>query len=325
MTGTSRPRVSLRVVDSAGRQVEIEQPIRRVVVLNGRAAEMMRAIGAADRIVATNSAMKERDAAFWPELSQLPAVGSAFEPNMEIIAELRPQLVIAYARRPGSTFDEQMAKFGIPTLRLDCYWPEEVVDDARLLGRLFGQQDEAEKLVAFIEDWRALIQERIAEVPADERPAVFVESYGNLRGAGPGTAGHSMCVLAGGRNIVEELGTRNPTVSSEWILERNPFAIVKAVSASAGGYGADDAKGMLAVREEIMARTGWRNLRAVREGRVYLVSSNVWLGPSHVAAQAQLAKWFYPERFADIEPKDILREYIETFHSLSDTGEPFYP
>lgn len=316
---------SITVTDSAGREVEIRLPVERVVILNARAAEVMRAIGAAGLVVGINSTMKDRDAAFWPEWSQLPAVGAAFTPNAEAIAQLRPDLVVAYSRRPGPTFDEQMAKFGIKVLRLDCFWPQEMADDARLLGRIFGKDDGAERLMAFMEKWGGLVEERIAEVPQEERPKVFVESYGEFRGAGPGSAGHEMCGLAGGRNIVGELKTSYPSVSTEWILEQNPYAIVKAITAAAGGYGADNLEGMRAIRAEMMARAGWGNLSAVREGRVFLVSSNVWLGPSHVAARAQLAKWFYPDRFEDVDPLAILVEYLKEFHGLDDPGAPFYP
>jgi iron complex transport system substrate-binding protein len=306
--------------------VQIKLPARRVISLSWDAAEVIRAIGAADRLVGVNSTVAKAPT-FWGKLSQLPQIGGAFEPNCEVIGELHPDLVIAYEMRPDKTFEEKMAKFGIPVVRLDCFRPERMTSDVRALGQVLECNEGAERLAGFIEKWGLVVEERLREIPAEKRPRVYVEGYGDFRGNGPGTGGHSMCLLAGGRNIVESLGAKNPTVSSEWVIEQNPDVILKAVSSSEkiAGYGAPDDKGMKGLRDQIAARAGWDRIAAVRDGRVCLVSAHAWLGPAYVAGELQLAKWFYPALFADVDPQKVLADYLKTFHGLEAAGVLFYP
>ena len=317
---------TVRVTDATGKEVQIALPVRRVVSLSWDAAEVIRAIGAADRLLGTNSTMV-KEPLFWGKLSKLPQIGGAFDPNCEVIAEQHPDLVIAYEMRPDKTFDEKMAKFGIPVLRLDCYKPERMTTDVRALGQILECNEGAEHLVAFTEKWTHLVEERLRDIPAEKRPQVYVEGYSDFRGSGPGSGGDSMCVLAGGRNILKALGTEYPNVSSEWVIEQNPNVILKAVSSSAevAGYSARDDKGMKDLRDQIAARTGWDKIAAVRDGRICLVSAHAWLGPASVAGELQLAKWFYPALFADVEPRKVLADYLKTFHGLASTGVLFYP
>ena len=323
--GPAAPR-SVRIADAAGKEVQIALPVRRVISLSWDGAEVIRAIGAADRLMAINSTMA-KEPEFWGSLNKLPRIGGAFDPNCEVIAELHPDLVIAYAMRPDSTFEEKMAKFGIPVLRLDCYKPERVTTDVCALGQILECNEGAKRLAEFMEKWTHVVEERLRDVPPERRPRVYVEGYMDFRGSGAGTGGDSMCVLAGGRNIAESLGVKYPTVSSEWVIEQNPDVILKAVGSSdkIAGYGASDDKGMKELRDQIVARTGWDKIAAVRDGRVCLVSAHAWLGPACVIGELQLAKWFHPALFADVDPQKVLADYLKTFHGLTATGVLFYP
>jgi iron complex transport system substrate-binding protein len=96
-------------------------------------------------------------------------------------------------------------------------------------------------------------------------------------------------------------------------------------STGVGGYTAKSDAGMKRLRDDIAARTGWDRTTAVRDGHICLVSADAWLCPAYVAAQLQLAKWFHPDLFQDVQPRKVLREYLQTFHGVRDTGVPFYP
>lgn len=300
--------------------------VKRIVPLSWDAAEIIRALGKADAIAAVNSTVAD-DEAFWPNLSKAPMIGHAFNPNCEAIVKIRPDLVVAYKNRPDAAFDERMKAFGVPVLRLDCFRPGEVEDDIRFLGSTLDADEKAEELVTFIDKWRTLVTERVAAIPDSERPRVYLEGYRAFKGSGGGTGGNILCSMAGGRNVVANLKTRYPTVSSEWLLKENPDIVVKAVSTSAkaGGYDDDDRTAMKAIHEELTLRPGWDGLAAVKNDKVYLVSASSWLGPAYVVALARMAKWFHPEKFADIDPTVIHKEYLRRFHGLSETGVQYYP
>ena len=78
-----------------------------------------------------------------------------------------------------------------------------------------------------------------------------------------------------------------------------------------------------------MAMPGFHRIPAIEDGRVYVIASSYAFGSSSPAALVRVASWLYPDRFADIDPDEIHREYLETFtrtdEEIRETGTFFYP
>jgi len=245
-------------------------------------------------------------------------VGSWREPNSEIIAELEPDIVLAYAKTPSPEWEARMASQGIRVLRLDLYRVESLEREVRELGRALGRTEEAERFCAWHSRWMKRIQETIDGV--SQRPSVYVESYSDYQAAGPGSGGHEMCVIAGGRNVSEEMAIPFPRVTPEWVVTQNPDVIVKAGSFSAS-YGAGDSGAALNRRRDaIMQRPAWSLIRAVASGRVHVLDSSIWVGPRAVVGVAYLVQWLHPGLIADLNGEALHKEYLETFQKLPYKG-----
>ncbi|NDJ77211.1 MAG: ABC transporter substrate-binding protein, partial [Chloroflexi bacterium] len=65
--------------------------------------------------------------------------------------------------------------------------------------------------------------------------------------------------------------------------------------------------------EEIINRPGWDNIDAVKNGRVYIIKSDVFLTFRYPVGLLYYATWFHPELFADIDPAAVHQEAITTF------------
>jgi len=85
-----------KVTDSLGNEVVIYAPIKKIIAINSNAVELLRSIRAEDKIIAVDDSVKN-DNIFFPELGQLPNVGTGRAPDSEKILELRPDLVIISA------------------------------------------------------------------------------------------------------------------------------------------------------------------------------------------------------------------------------------
>jgi iron complex transport system substrate-binding protein len=83
------------------------------------------------------------------------------------------------------------------------------------------------------------------------------------------------------------------------------------------------------LREQIMGRPELANVTAVRDGRVYVISNDLYGGAQHFIGVAYLAKWFYPELYEDLNPKSIHQEYLTRFqgldYDLNEHGVFVYP
>ncbi len=62
------------VVDTVGNIIKINQPAKRIVVSYYGAAEILRSLGVADRVVGVGKTVKQRKT-FFPRLGKLPSIG----------------------------------------------------------------------------------------------------------------------------------------------------------------------------------------------------------------------------------------------------------
>jgi iron complex transport system substrate-binding protein len=123
--------------------------------------------------------------------------------------------------------------------------------------------------------------------------------------------------MAGGYNVFgDELG-EYIDVDAEAVIVEDPEFIVR-VEKKAGGYELDagDTTVLEEVRSEIMNRTGLEHLTAVENGTVYIITNHVIGGTRNFIGIGYLAKWLYPELFADLDPKAIHQEYLTKFQGL---------
>ena len=313
MTGAAAS--SMTVTDSLGRTISLDLPIRKIVALNSDTLEVLRTLDAEELVVGVISEIG-RDPGFWESLAGKTPVGSWRDPDIEAIAALQPDLVIAYGRNPGSSLEERLGFFGIQVLRFDFYKIKTLEKEVAVLGELLGREKEARRFC----EWHHRYLEMIKKgVPTDARhPTVYIESYSDYHAAGPGSGGDQMCVMAGGRNAAEGFDIPYPLVTPEWVMVQNIDVIVKAASCS------DGCNVTVATlnhrRDVVMNRPGWNRIPAVRAGDVYVMESSIWTGPRAVIGIAFMAKWFHSGLFPDLDPGAMNREYLESFQGVSCQG-----
>ncbi len=85
---------SITIVDSAGRVVEIPQPLERIAVWDSAAAEVIRAFGAKDKIIGIAEYMARKYPFYWPDLMDKPQIGSWYMPDYQRTKEIEPQVLI---------------------------------------------------------------------------------------------------------------------------------------------------------------------------------------------------------------------------------------
>ena len=311
----------INITDARGRSVQVRLPVKKLVVLTSDALEVIRALKAEDLVVGVNTGIT-KDPLFWPGLKNKPIVGSWRGPNYELIVELNPDIVIGYARHPSQDMEKKLAPFGITVVRLDFYKIRSMVKEIKILGRILGKEQEARQLIDWYHEKLKLTERE--SMPLRNRPDVYVESYSKYHTTGPGSGGHEMCVLAGGNNIASNFSIPYPEITPEWVLAKNPHIVVKATALS-NCYVMTDPDPLKSVRDEIMARPAWDNIRAVQDGKVYVMASDIWTGPRAIIGISYMAKWFYPEVFNYLDPEKLHREYLENFQGIKCQGVYVYP
>lgn len=295
------------------------------MVTNSDVAEVICALGMADRIVgASDTCMKDQMLA--PKLKGAQDVGRSFTPSTERILALKPDIVFGYGKFLKQEIINQIQRAGIPVVLLDCYKLKTMAQDIRVLGRIFGREKQAADYIGVFENYRRLVEDRTRQLPLRDRPWVYLESYSDYSTVGPGSGGLQMLEAAGGRNVAADTRIPYPKISPGWVVARNPAVIIKAASSRSvpSGYG-ENADAMEAKRAEILSRPGWKGISAVKNGRVYVISSDIYTGPRAVVGIAYFAKWIHPRLFADLDPAAIHKETLARFHGLEPEGAWVYP
>ena len=318
------------VVDSVGRQVTIPQPLTRVVILHSDGAGAIQALQATGAVVGTSDYIAGKPDAY-PLLQNLTKCGSASMPAYESIIALNPQVVITYIGAtgyalPASTWDEKLAGTDIKVVGLDFYNPTTLCRDMNTLGVLMGKQQRAAEWVTFVQGYLDKVAIGVASLTTAEKKDVYFESWTDWKSAAEGTGWHDMLVMAGGINIMAGSGATYPVASPEAVLEAGPDVVLKQADSAGAvlGYYATDNTQAEAKRQELISRSGWPDLPAVQNGRVYLVSAEICGGFGKPVCILYLAKALYPDKFADLDPAAFHQAYCE-FQGVPYKGIHVYP
>ena len=303
----------LTIIDAVGKAVTIYKPIKRIVVCHAMFAEVLRSLGAEDKIVGIPSYMAEYTV-FYPDLSKLPTVGGASKPDSEAILSLNPDLVIVYGT--WAEYLEGHLQNIAPVARLTYRPFSTTEEDIRKLGYIVDREKEAEELIDFHEGYLSIIKDRIAGVSEDEKPRVYLE-YSDYRTTAIGSGTHEMLIMAGGRNIAADL-TGFPYVDPEWVIEQNPDIIIARARSTVipCGYSEDDPLAIKEKREKIMNRPELAEVEAVKNEKVYCFTTAISTGLSYFIGIPYIARWLHPDLFDDLDPEAVHQEYLTRFQRL---------
>jgi len=312
----------LTIVDSVNRAVTVKKPIKSIVVLTYPVAEATKIIEAEELVIGVSKDIKSRET-FFPELSILPSIGVASAPDVEKIIDLNPDLVFTGRLLGVSDGLEGMPSDSIAVIRWDMGRLEMMTKNIKKLGYLLDKEDLSEEFCDFYDEYvEDTIKARIEQIPDEEQQTVFIEHPVEYNTFVKGSGGHEVCVASGGINIAADFPSISPkpviNVNPEWLVEQDPDVIVKTVTCTPGLCGCDvnSSEEMDKLRETVMNRSGWSNLTAMKTGRVYLIDFDLVGSTANFVGATYMAKWLYPDLFADLDPKAIHQEYLTRFQRL---------
>ena len=256
----------------------------RIVSLVASNTEIVCAVGAGDRLVGVDDFSD-----FPPEVAELPTVGRDLDIDVERVAALEPDLVLASLSVPGMERNvERLAARGLPYVAIHSRGLSGVVEDVRRIAALVGVQERGEALARQLTDRIERVAVRTRDVKSPI--AVYWEWWPRpyITAGGPSWM-TDLCRLAGGRNVFADLEQESGVVTAEQVRARQPEAIVICWC---GARKLPDPK-------LLNRRDGWAWLPAVRRGRVYAVLEPLYgrPGPRLVDGLEELAALLHPELF----------------------------
>ena len=333
--GGSTAQNTRTVTDSAGRTVAIPETVERIVCVNVGALRYTCYLGAQDLVVGVEDyEQQERSLTRlynyvnYDAFASLPVVGGNGDPYPESIIAAGPDVIVAAAFTADDA-DDLQSRTGIPVVVVpgsDTTLDEGAFETIRLMGEVYGREERAEELTAYLEGVRDDLEQRTAGIPEEERPSVYVGgvSFKGVHGFEGTEAGYGPFVLIHADNLADTTGQAGAfDIDTEQVLAWDPDVIFL------------DFNGMALINEDYAKNPDYyQGLTAVREGRVYAQISFRSYASNLETALADAyyaAAVLYPEQFADIDPVEKAGEIFTAllgsnpYDDLKEAGYAFRP
>lgn len=271
----------LTFADDMGRKVTLAAQPQKLISLAPSNTEILFALGLGEKVVGVDDYSD-----YPPEAAAVAKIGGFSKPNVEKIVDLKPDLVLASSMHEQAV--KQLEQLGVPTAVVDPKTVDEVLTSIKWIGRATGAEERAGQLVAQMEERIQRVRALVQEIPEEKKPLVYYEVYSDpLMSAGPKTLIGQLIELAGGRNIARTAETDYPKFSAEAIIKANPEIII---------FPRFHGTASLTV-EQVKARSGWEEISAIKNNRIYSIDANIISrpGPRVVEALEQLTQMIHPE------------------------------
>ena len=261
------------VSDLLGNEVTLNQTPKRIVSLAPSNTEIVYALGLGDKLVGVD-VMSDYPA----EVSKVEKVGDFNGPNLERIAALKPDLILAGNTLQKETID-QLKTLGMAVACTEGTAYADAFTSIEIIGKLTGTTDKAAEVITDMRATETAVLDAVAGVGSG-KVVYYAMSYGDTGNwtAGPGTFPYEFIEMCGAKALTEGMTQSWIDYNLEDLIKKNPDIIL--LSSDMGDASTFE------------KTEPYNTLTAVKEGRVVVVDADLCSrpGPRIVEGLKQFAE-----------------------------------
>jgi len=286
------------VVDQSGRRIEVRKPFGRIISLYGAHTENLFALGCREQIVGVSP-----QEAYPPEAAQKPAFSYHDDPEKFLAA--RPDLVLVRPMidRGHPQFVERLAKSGITVASLQPGTVQEMLVYWQILGLLTGHEAQAAGMAERFTRAAADLRSLTAGIQPKKR--VYFEAIHNkMKTFSPDAMAVFALETAWGVNIAADAQPVRETNIAAYGKER-----ILARASEIDVFLAQSGTMNQPTIELITAESGFKAIRAVKTGQVYIIDERLVSRPTLRLLDGifEIGKILYPDDFTERAREIIAR------------------
>ncbi|APM39791.1 ABC transporter substrate-binding protein [Clostridium kluyveri] len=336
--------------DMAGRKVKLSTNINKIVTLRYMETNILGAILGKDfdkKVISLGQDLKTNDIDLYQKFSQtfdmdkIVQCGSIYDDSVssEKLLELDPDIIIVdyYFMQKSSV--KKLIEVGLPVVFIDSDGSNpkkdplySMLDSMSMLGDMLGYKEKTDEMVKYARDRidNALEIANKAVKESSKKPSVYFE-LGNVTPEEIGTTRGETSIGFGA--LLKRLGAENigeghgsESLNPEIVLSSNPDMIMigganwnPTSNIMRFGYFVteEQAKKHLG---EYTKRSGWSELSAIKNGRLYGFHFNYAKYPFDFAVVEYIGKKLWPEQFKNVDPEADLKEFFSKYMPISYSG-----
>ena len=266
-TAVSQEASTRTEVDKTGTSVLMPSHPKRVVILNTANIDMYLAVqgnivGRMDAASLTGE-LKEK-------VKDIPSVGNTYNPDVEKIISLNPDLVIGMNIANHIKLREALQAANIPLYINDLDSFEDVNRSLQLFGELTNHEEISKKEIQKIEQAFTMYKVKIKDKP-HPKTLLLLGTPGNLNVSTDRSFSGKLLDSLGANNIGKYIGGDAPYVplSLEFIQEQNPERIIFVVM-----YPDPSIKESFV--KEMQSNPAWQHVQAVKTDQIHYVPGGLF-------------------------------------------------
>jgi iron complex transport system substrate-binding protein len=247
------------VTDLKGRKVEIKSEPKTVVSLAPSLTEILFALGAGDLVKGVDG-----NSNYPAEAKEIEKVGDFNGADLEKITALKPDVVFAGTMQKDAV--TALEKLGIPTVVAEADDYEGIYTSVAMTAEILGKKEEGAALIAKTKD---SVEKTAAKGTALKKhpSAYYVISYGSQGNwtSGPGSFINTLLEKAGFTCATADGSSAWMEYPLEQLLTKNPDVLLLSSD--------------LGKAEDLAKENVYKELSAVKNGKVYPVDANILSRP----------------------------------------------
>lgn len=309
-----------QVTDAAGNVVEVPADISKIAVTPLPWSSVLFAIdGTSEKMVSINpGAMTAYTGHFFEKLDaaygdiDTTYIGKDFSMNMEALVAEGVEAVIIWDYQPDEA--EQLKALGIAPVMVKNETIEELQSGFRALGELVGQEERAQEFIDLYGDTYEKIASYAEQVEEAEKPRVLYLRTSELKLQGNDNFIAEAMDMAGAQNVSPDASN----LTMEEILALDPEIIFLSWF---DDFEPDD------LYENRIDGQDWSHVSAVVNKRVYKTPLGIYRWDAPGIETPLMMEWLavmiQPEIFADIDIKQEVTDFFQTYFDYTLTQEDY--
>jgi iron complex transport system substrate-binding protein len=227
---------------------------QRIISLTPSLTEILFALESGHRVVGVTDSCD-----YPPEVNQRPHVACWFDPDLEKLFSLKPDLVLGLQTAHHPLLRKLESK-GLRVILVNPKTVDQALNDIIWIGKILGAHRDAKILVEYLNARLAAVDAKVSAIAIENRftvSRVLDLEDNRFHVAGPLSFQYDIITRAGGKNVTGAIAEAYPRISLTQMRLWNPDIIFSC------GFDLNALPGISNTSE-------WQTLKAVRSGKVFV-------------------------------------------------------